>query len=692
MRPGADPRAARWIAVRILALAALLTLGFGAVLVRAVQLQVVDPDGRASDAQDQYVRELVLRPRRGIITDRTGVLLAGSADAESVFVNPRLVARSPGPRRAVERLAAALSLDARSLAKKILARDSRFAWVKRRVSPAEAAAVRKLDLPGVTLVPETRRYYPKGALAAQVLGIVGEDGDGLEGVEHSLDDLLRGEPARFPSLRDGAGKTVLGDAPATDRREGGRVELTIDEGLQLATERALSAAVAGSRALSGMAVVIDPHTGEILAMASWPTFNPNAIRPGEVLRNRAVTDTFEPGSTVKTFTLAGALEAGKLRPSDPIDCGNGSLAVGAHVIHDHRAFGWVGPSKVLAASSNVGAARIGARLGRSGLHAALSAFGFGERSGAGFPGEHRGQLPVPRSDIAVATNSFGQGMTATALQITSAMAALANGGELVRPEIVKKVVDPATGEMLDAAEPVAARRAVSAEVAATMTRWLVGVVEDPQGTGKRARLDGWRVAGKTGTAQKADPVSGGYSADRHFSSFVGFAPADAPRVAIGVFVDEPKGEIYGGEVAAPAFRDIAEYAMKTMGVPPAAIATAGELISPPRSQGPLDSGPATPALRSGRADGQGEVMTGERQGESAAVPTVELAAQATISEGAVSVPALTGLPARAAIRALEETDLYAELRGSGRVTAQSPAPGKVIERGARVRLTLAPSG
>jgi cell division protein FtsI (penicillin-binding protein 3) len=319
---------------------------------------------------------------------------------------------------------------------------------------------------------------------------------------------------------------------------------------------------------------------------------------------------------------------------------------------------------VLAVSSNVGAARIAGRLGKQGLHETLLAFGFGERTELGLPGEVRGQVPFPRSDIALATQAFGQGMTATALQVTAAMGAIANGGVLVRPAIVKRTVDPATGEVLDEARPETVRRAVSADAAATVARWLVGVVEDPKGTGKRARLDGWRVAGKTGTAQKADAISGGYSADRHFSSFVGFAPADAPRIVIGVFVDEPKGEIYGGEVAAPAFREVAEYAMKMLGVPPTA-PTAGAVAS----------APPPPAAEE------------EEEGP----PPVEQATRPA-PPGSVTVPALAGLAARAAVRTLEAVDLSADLAGSGRVVGQSPPPGRVVARGTRVRMTLQPAG
>jgi cell division protein FtsI (penicillin-binding protein 3) len=666
VRAGPDPRASRWIAVRIGLLAALFAAGFAAVAARVFELQVIDRDDLVGDMVEQYRRQLVLKPRRGPIADRAGVLLAGSAEARSVYADPAVLAREDGAGAALRKVSQALGLDLAAVRRK-LARGSRFVWLARRVSPQEAAAVEKIAkdgrLRGIALVQETRRYYPKVELASTLLGFVGDDGNGLEGVELALDDVLSGAPARVPSLRDGAGRTVLAGAPSAGRdREGARVELTLDQGLQLAAERALGRAVAGSRALSGVAIALDARTGEVLAMASWPGFNPNAPRRGAEMRNRAVTDSFEPGSTLKTFAIAGALERGVLRPLDPIDCGNGSLAVGAHVIHDHEPLGWVGPSKVLAASSNVGAARIGARLGRQGLHETLLAFGFGERSGIGLPGEVRGQVPFPRSEIAVATQSFGQGLTATALQVTSAMAALANGGVLMRPTVVRRIVDPATGEVLEEARPEVVRRVVSAETAATVSRWLVGVVEDEKGTGRRARLEGWRVAGKTGTAQKADAVSGGYSADRHYSSFVGFAPAEAPRVVIGVFVDEPKGEIYGGEVAAPAFREVAEYAMKMLGVPPVPGALAA---TPPPPPAPPE----------------------EPEGP----PPVEQTTRRT-PPGSVAVPSLAGLPARAAVRTLEALDLAPDLVGSGRVVGQSPPPGRVVARGTRVRMTLQPAG
>jgi cell division protein FtsI (penicillin-binding protein 3) len=675
--------------------AVLLAVGLLAVAGRAFQLQVLRRGAMAGEAADQYLRELRLKPRRGVITDRNGVLLAVSADAQSAYLDPTLLlqsrdlARKVDPEAQLRQAARILKLDLKAAQKK-LARGNRFVWLARRVPPADAAALKAwLDrerIQGIGLAPEARRYYPKAELAGQLLGLVDDDGAGREGVELSEDDDLQGIPADVRSVRDGKGRFIFPEAPLLGReREGARVELTIDQGLQTVVEQALARAVIGSRALSGMAVAVDPRTGEVLAMASQPLTNANAPRTPDQLRNRVVTDAFEPGSTVKTFSLSAALEAGALQPLDAVDCGQGTYAIGGHVIHDHTAVGWAGPSRIIAQSSNIGAAKVAARLGRERLHQGLAAFGFGARTGSGLSGEVRGQLVLARSDIELATQSFGQGLiTATALQVTNAMAAVAGGGVLLEPHLVRRVVDPATGEVLEQAEPKPLRRAVSAATAATMTRWLAGVIEDPKGTGRRAALDGWRAAGKTGTAQKPDRITGGYSADRHFSSFVGFAPLDGPRIVVGVFVDEPKGEIYGGEVAAPAFKEITEYALRTIGVAP----DAGKGVAADGVKG----GPATrePAA----APAPEPPLDARPEAEDRAAGAVEWAeaSDARAPGGRVAVPQLAGLPARTALRTLEALDLGAELRGTGRVVQQLPPAGREVPRGARVRMTLAPPG
>jgi cell division protein FtsI (penicillin-binding protein 3) len=671
MRRAPDPRETRAVGLRIGFTAALLCAGFGVVAGRAVQLQIFRREDLSSQARDQYVREMELKPRRGPILDRNGVTLAADVEADSAFVDPKeFDARAkPGD---LGRLAGALQVDGAALAKRI-ARGGRFAWVKRRLSPAESSAVRALKLPGVGFVKEFRRYYPARDVAGQVLGAVGESGEGLEGIERLHDEVLQGEPVRIAGLRDARGALAL-DAPPvpSDALVGGRVELTIDQALQSFAEAALARMVEKARAHAGMLVAIDPATGEILALANAPLYNPNAAkRAPEAMKNRAVLDSFEPGSTMKTFTLAGALEAGVLKEDDSIDCENGRLRIGRHVINDHHGLGWVGPARVLMSSSNVGSAKIGARLGREGLRRTLGAFGFGERVGLGLPGEPRGVVPQPRADIALATMSFGQGLTATPLQITAAMSAIANGGVLMKPTLVRRIVERKGSErgaedrVTFEARPMAIRRVVSPGTAATMARWLEGVVHEKEGTGKKARLERWRAAGKTGTAQKADPVTGGYSRDKRFSSFVGFAPADRPRIAIGVFIDEPRGEVYGGELAAPVFREVAEWAMQQAGVPPLPMALAAADAAPAAPQAAEPAPPAAP---------------------------VEVAPAKPLAPGSVAVPLVEGLPARSALRTLEQAELLGEVVGTGRVASQVPRPGQVVPRGSTVRVTLAPPG
>lgn len=665
MRIGVEPGQARWIAVRIALVALLLGGGFAAVACQAVKLQVLQGPQLSRHGDGQWRRSVELRPRRGPITDRNGQTLATSADAPSIAGNPGLLQQLP--RGDLRRLARALALDPAALEKKVQ-RPARFVWLKRRVSPAQAKAVQDLELDGVGVFQEPRRYYTSKNLAAQLVGFVGDDGEGLEGIELAYEEALQGDAIRLASVRDARGRAVLDQAPAPEATlVGARVELALDVGLQLAAEQVLGRAVAQARAAGGMLVAMDPRTGEVLALAHAPTFNPNLPRRGSLLRNKAVLDTYEPGSTFKVFTLAGALDAGVLHASDVIDCEKGAYRLGSHVIHDHKALAWAGPQRIVVTSSNVGAAKIGARLGRDRLQQTLLTFGFGERSGTEIPGEPRGAVPYPRAEVALATMSFGQGVAATPLQITTAMAAIANGGMLMRPILVRRVLDSATGAVLAESHPVPVRRAASRETAALLTRWLEAAVSDPEGTGRRARVEGWRVAGKTGTAQKADPVTRRYSADKRFSSFVGFAPAEAPRLVVGVFLDEPRGEVYGGEIAAPVFREVTEHALKSLGVRPDDQALAVAPAAEPAPEGDEDAAPAL----DDEAPAEGE---------------------AAGSSGGVAVPSLAGLPARAALRELEARELTAELRGSGRVASQSPRPGQVVERGARVRLVLAAPG
>ena len=658
--------AGRWMRVRAALAGAALLLGFGVVLARAAKVQLLDRARLGRLARDQTRREIEWAPRRGAIADRRGTTLAVTQDVDSIFADPAAFATHRERAAAADLLARALRADrAKVLAR--LAGEKRFVWLKRRVDEDTAARVAGLGLDGVELVKEPKRFYPQRALAGHVLGFVGEDG-GQEGLERDLDASLRGKPVSVQAVRDARGATVLAQGtPDPADLTGATVTLTLDSAIQLAAERELSRAVASSRAAAGWAAVIDVQSGAVLALASNPAFDAN--KPGRdpaVWRNRAVQDQLEPGSTIKSFVVAAALDAGVLDPAKPLYCENGVWERNGHLLHDSHKIGWATPTAVLRESSNICAAKIGEALGKQRLVAALRAFGFGERTGVGLPGEARGALPDPgrMPNIAVDTVSFGQGLSATGLQTVMAMSAIANGGVLLKPFIVSKVAAP-DGKVLLQRQREEVRRVLRPATAREITAMLEEVVE--KGTGMKARVSGFRVAGKTGTAQKVDPVRGGYG-DKRLASFLGFLPADEPRLAILVAVDEPEGEVFGGSVAAPAWSAIAAEALRQIGVAP-------------------DSAREEVALAS-MAPAQDDELPSDGDADAEIQKPPAAGRQPSRSV----VPDLTGLPARSAVRRLAEAALEPELRGSGRTVAQSPRPGAIVRRGARVRVTLAPSG
>ena len=656
--------AGRWMRVRAALAGAALLLGFGVVLARAAKVQLLDRARLSRLARDQTRREIEWAPRRGPIADRRGTTLAVTQDVDSIFADPAAFTTHRERAAAADLLARALRADRAKVLGR-LAGEKRFVWLKRRVDEDTAARVAGLGLDGVELVKEPKRFYPQRALAGHVLGFVGEEG-GQEGLERELDASLRGKPVSVQAVRDARGATVLAQgAPDPVDLTGATVTLTLDSAIQLAAERELSRAVSSSRAAAGWAAVIDVQSGAVLALASDPAFDAN--KPGRdpaVWRNRAVQDQLEPGSTLKSFVVAAALDAGVLDPAKPLYCENGVWERNGHLLHDSHKIRWATPAAVLRESSNICAAKIGEALGKQRLVAALRAFGFGERTFVGLPGEARGALPDPgrMPNIAVDTVSFGQGLSATGLQTVMAMAAIANGGLLLKPFIVSKVVAP-DGKVLLQRQREEVRRVLRPATAREITAMLEQVVE--KGTGMKARVSGFRVAGKTGTAQKVDPVRGGYG-DKRLASFLGFLPADEPRLAILVAIDEPEGDVFGGSVAAPAWSAIAAEALRQIGVAP-------------------DSAREEIAFASVAQTPDDEVSAEELELDREPQP-------ASRKPDRSVVPDLTGLPARSAVRRLAEAALEPELRGSGRTVAQSPRPGAIVKRGARVRVTLAPSG
>ena len=548
---------------RLLMVGGVIGVGLVLILLRLVQLTVVQGDELSRQAAIQHQRRLMLAPRRGEIVDRNGELLALSFPSESLFVRTREV--SPDAVKQTLALASSLRLPFQDV-QKAFHSSARFVWLKRQASPEEAAQVRTFGLTGIDSVEEDRRFYPQGTLAASILGFTDIDAKGLEGIEREYDRYLRGEPREILEERDATGQTFVvqdGISPP----EALNVRLTLDAGLQYIAEQELLRSVNDTRAAAGTAIVLDPATFEILVLAHVPTFDPND--PGktraEDRRNPVISNCYEPGSTLKVLLAAAALDSGIVRPEEPIFCEHGNYRVGRHTIHDHHPYGMLTFAEVLQHSSNIGAAKIGERLGKATYHKYLRDFGLGQRTGVDLPMESPGILASAEdwARINLVTASFGQGVATTPLQLASAFAALANGGNLMKPYLVRAIYD-ADGKAVKTNNPTQVRQVVRPEIAKLLIELLEKVVEK-EGTGWRARIEGVRVAGKTGTSQKING-SGGYSDRGRIASFVGIVPADQPRFVILVAIDEPKTAVYGGVVAAPVFQAIARQALLRAGI------------------------------------------------------------------------------------------------------------------------------
>src|SRR3989454_435622 len=530
--------------------------------------------------------------------------------------------------------------------------------------PALAAGVRALREPGLGFLPEPLRLYPNRELAAHVVGFEGVEG-GLEGIERAFEGELAGTPGKAIVGRDALGREVAAPHMLEPPQPGLGVMLTLDRAIQYMTERELDAAYRRTGARSAMAVVLDPRTGEVLALAIRPTFNPNTfldVPSRDRWRDRAVTDPFEPGSTFKVILAAAALEEGVVRPEDRIYGENGSVTIAKTTIHDWKKYGWLTFSEVLQNSSNVGSIKVGLALGRERYYRYMSAFGFGAATGVGLPGESRGLLRAPGrwSLLSLPTMSIGQEVSVTALQMVAAFGAIANGGALMQPRVVRPPLD-AAGQEVRRFEPRPVRQVISPETARTLTRILVRVVES--GTGHNAAIPGYEVAGKTGTAQKLDPATRRYSRSPGVLSFVGWAPADVPRFVMLVTLDEPKNEIWGSEAAAPIFSAIGRGILRYLEVPPRD-ALPVQIVTGPSPEAPAAAVTAPVRL----------VSTDETPD----------------ANGSPVMPDVTGRTLRSALVVLAPLHLAVEIQGQGRVVRQAPRPGEPLRPGLTARLALAP--
>lgn len=628
----------RLIVVKVLFTAVLAVIGG-----RAFQLQVLQGDQLMARGQQQHLQESIVLPRRGAVIDRTGEPLALSVESQSVYVRPRRVQDVEAVSR---RLAEVLNLRIAEVRKRTTS-DKPFVWIKRQISSAEAEKVQALRLAGVGMYHEPNRHYPQGQLAGQLIGFVGRDSEGLEGLELKYNDLIRGETGSTMAERDAHGRRVLVQGvEGLHLPPGGDIHLTLDTAIQHMAEKELEASILKYRAKAGVAIIVEPSTGEVLALANYPSFNPNLYnkQSADQKRNRAVADSFEPGSTFKTVLAAAALEEGVVGKDDLLYCEMGKFSYANRIIHDTHPHAWLSFSKILQVSSNIGFTKVADMLKKERYFRYIEKFGFGRVTGIDLPGEVPGLLRKPDTWAAIdlATHAFGQGISTTPMQMVMAYAAIANGGFLMRPYVTRRVVS-ARGEVLLENQPHVVRRVVSEKTAKQLAAMLTEVTGEG-GTGTMAKIEGFEVAGKTGTAQKVDPVHGGYSAKKRVASFVGFVPAQDPRLVALVLIDEPELNVYGGVVAAPVFRNVAQGALRRLAVAP-------------------QKGAAIPASAS---VGQGELplqRSARRTPEDSGV----------VAEG--EVPDFMGLSMREALEKAQSINVKIKLQGNGYVVRQAPAAG-----------------
>ena len=673
----ADTPSPNWrpILRRRLIVAAGLFLVWSAVIeARLVYLQVLQHDELTARAEQQQRRTIDAPAKRGEILDRHGRVLAYSVDADTVYAVPPKIEDAPTAAAALCRaLADCRKRDQQALLER-LQQAKQFVYVQRRISPEQARRIAALDLAGIGFMKESRRLYPNRELAAHVLGYVGTDNVGLSGLEEKYDDLIKGEPGRVLIQIDGA-RSVFSSQQKPPTR-GDTLELTIDQYLQYVAERELRAGVAESGAAGGTVIVMNPRTGEILALANYPTFNPNAYggsAPND-RRNRGVQDLYEPGSTFKIVTAGAALEEHVIEPGDLVNTSPGMIRFAGRVIDeaDGHNYGVISFADVIVKSSNVGAIRVGLKLGADRLSAYVRRFGFGRALSPDFRGESSGIVwrPERLNDSGIASISMGYQVAVTPLQMAAATSAVANGGELIQPRVVRAVVRG--GERVPVPRKVMGR-AISQRTAQALTEIMEGVVVD--GTGKRAQVAGYTVAGKTGTANKV--VNGGYSPTDYNVSFTGFVPSRNPLYTIVVVIDSPrKVRAYGGVVAAPIFQRIADAALRHEGVPPA---------------------DADPPLLIAQRDPNRPSPVRQSFGETAPSPTAGVPEPPVVLAGgpgtATTVfPDLTGMSGRDALRVLTRLGLTPRVAGSGVVIEQYPAAGTPFDPAvnARLRLTRSP--
>ena len=712
---------------RLYLLAGLFVLWCCGICARLVYLQIFRYGTFEQRAQHQQQRTEEVSARRGIIYDRYGNQLAMSINVDSIFAIP---SEMPKPASTMSLLARITKQDPRELNARCEASKS-FCWVARKPDPDISERIRSLNLRGIYFQKESKRYYPKGDLAAQVLGYVGMDDKGLSGIEREYEDQLHGRPGQMLISVD-ARKKWFGSVEKQPE-PGENIVLTLDEKIQHIAERELETAMDQNHALSGTVIVENPHTGEILALANRPTFNPNIsseITPAR-LKNHAISDVYEPGSTFKLVTISAAVDQGLARPDELIDCQRGSIVLFGHRIHDWHPWGVMPVSEVLAQSSDVGAIKIALRMGEERMYKYIRAFGFGQQTGIELPGETRGMTkPLSRwSKVSIGAISMGQEIGISAVQLSAMVSSIANDGVMLAPRIMAGEAQPQTAPQTIAFHPVNERRVLSAQTAAEMRQMMQSVVL--HGTGRKAGLVGYSAAGKTGTAQKFDPATHKYSHTNFYASFAGFAPINNPAITVVVIFDSPIAPTItqreGGWQGAPVFNRIAQQVLEYMHTPhdteiptnkvllarakandkdleegspdhpgdsidetqPAdtladAKAPANALAS--SSARPSTSGSVvTAALRQTEAVTSERVSTPVAPAEDSAAPSpANGTVVVDVEQGGIVVPSFLGKSVRSSIEMAQDSGLELDVVGSGKALDQSPAPGSHVASGTRI--------
>lgn len=622
---------------------------FLVVVARAIQLHCGSNESLGWIASKQYNAVFQQSARRGRILDRNGRELAVSLPVQSIYSDTRMITDAE---ETAKKVAAALSLEVKDVTAKLKS-QKKFVWLKRRASSDETSAIH--DLPGIYTVEESRRSYPNGDLASQLLGAVGFDSDPLAGVELAFNKFLASQHVSAAYKKDARGKFYFSPTSYHEQDDIADVFLTIDKQVQFVAESALKKGVEASHAKGGTAIVMDVATGAILAMANAPIFDPNNYSKYDqsAWRNRAITDTVEPGSTFKALIVASALDAGVVQPESVFNCENGAVKVGNAVLHDHDPYGNLSVADIIKVSSNIGALKVAREAGREKIFDTLRKFGIGNKTGLDFPGEVSGLVRNPSNlqPVEYATIAFGQGIGVTPLQMATAFASIANGGKLMRPYLVDRVVNNQGIPILET-HPEVVSTPIGPSTAATMVGLLQRVVEQG-GTGTKAATPEYQVAGKTGTAQKVSEGAGRYSAGKYYASFIGFAPLDVPRVAVFIGIDEPIGAYYGGVVAAPIFREVVEKALKHLAVP----STLSRIVEADTLPGMVISPIARKRF-------------------------------VKIDSEAFEVPNLYGSTMRDVLETVGKANIKLKLEGTGLAVLQEPQPGSIVKAGEIFRVSF----